>query len=66
MAGLQCKDCPYQYYDYDDEGNATSSYEYCHWVSRCPGDIAPCEEEEYFAYSEDSYDDVYEYEEADE
>lgn len=48
-----CTNCPYYYYEYDDEGNAISDREYCHWTVYWPGDFAPCEEDEYEQYFED-------------
>lgn len=39
MENLTCENCGY-FWKEDDEERAT-----CHWVSRCPNDFAPCEEE---------------------
>lgn len=34
---MRCSDCPYFWYDEYEE------MEICHWESRCPGDLPPCE-----------------------
>lgn len=44
---MECKDCCYFWYDYNDEGDCISERAYCHWASRCPGDVPPCEEDDY-------------------
>lgn len=36
-----CKDCCYFWKDENEE------YPGCHFVDRCPGDKAPCEEEDW-------------------
>lgn len=43
---MTCIDCCYFWREEDEESRC------CHWESRCPGDIPPCEEEE----EEDVYD----------
>lgn len=39
---MLCKDCAYCWQE------EYESYPDCHWEMRCPGDIAPCEEEDYY------------------
>lgn len=57
---LECKDCPYCWYDYDEKtGEAISSFPRCHWVPRCPDDFAPCEE----SWPDEDYDQYVEYNE---
>ena len=34
---MRCVDCCYWWREGDE------NHEYCHWVSRCPGDLAPCD-----------------------
>ena len=38
---MKCKDCCYCWQDEDDD------FPRCHWEIRCPGDIPPCEEEDW-------------------
>lgn len=38
---MQCKDCAYQWREAGDP------YPVCHWESRCPGDVPPCEDDYY-------------------
>ena len=39
---MKCADCAYYWKeDYEDRPQ-------CHWESRCPGDMAPCDEEDYY------------------
>lgn len=38
---MKCTDCPYFWKDEIDK------YPHCHWIARCPDDIAPCEEDYY-------------------
>ena len=45
---MKCADCAYYWKEEDER------YAGCHWTIRCPGDIPPCEEEEY------DYDESYE------
>lgn len=42
---LTCKECIYWNWakDFPDEGYSNG----CNWQSRCPGDVPPCEEEDY-------------------
>lgn len=47
MKNLECKECPYCWHDLDENGDVISRFPYCHWESRCPGDLPPCEEEDY-------------------
>lgn len=47
---LKCENCCYQWKDEDDR------WPCCHWESRCPGDVPPCEE-----YDEDEPDDDYDH-----
>lgn len=35
---LSCSECSYSWKDAEDD------IPFCHWRSRCPDDIAPCEE----------------------
>lgn len=44
---MKCADCCYFWREEDE------AFQTCHWESRCPGDIPPCEEEE----EEDVYED---------
>lgn len=44
---LKCCDCCYQWRE-DDE-----SYPCCHWESRAPGDVPPCEDD-YFEDNEEA------------
>lgn len=44
---MRCSDCPYFWYSEADEMLI------CHWVSRAPGDIPPCEQED--DYEEDDF-----------
>jgi hypothetical protein len=37
---MKCIDCCYCWKDEDDK------YPCCHWASKCPDDIPPCEDEE--------------------
>ena len=37
---MKCVDCYYYWKNEDNE------YPCCHWASRCPDDIPPCEDEE--------------------
>lgn len=37
---MRCTDCCYYWKE------ETDNYPCCHWESRCPGDIPPCEDEE--------------------
>lgn len=49
---MKCCDCPYWYQERGD-------FPECNWISRCPGDCAPCEEEDYVEeenYMEDDED----------
>lgn len=43
---MECKYCNY-YWEDDNQ-----PYAMCHWTSRCPGDIPPCEEEDYDPYND--------------
>ena len=52
MKHLKCENCVYFW---KEEGECR---EHCHWTSRCPGDLAPCDEEE-------EEDDINDYEEPD-
>ena len=45
---MTCTDCCYFWREEGEESRC------CHWESRCPGDIPPCEEEE----EEDVYEDL--------
>ena len=45
---MTCIDCCYFWREEGEESRC------CHWESRCPGDIPPCEEEE----EEDVYEDL--------
>lgn len=38
---MMCHQCPYQWKE------EWEPVPICHWKSRCPGDIPPCEEDEY-------------------
>ena len=44
---MKCADCCYFWRSVNEE------FKFCHWESRCLGDIPPCEEEE----EEESYED---------
>lgn len=37
----ECKDCAYYWREEDED------YPCCHFVERCPGDYAPCEEPDF-------------------
>ena len=45
---MTCIDCCYFWREEGEESRC------CHWESRCPGDIPPCEEEE----EDDVYEDL--------
>lgn len=46
---ITCDTCPYYYMDAD--GNFDGYvHNYCHFVDRCPGDKAPCEESDENSY----------------
>lgn len=49
---MVCIDCNYQWKEEQDK------YPCCHWVEKAPGDIPPCEEED---YDFGDYNDVDEY-----
>lgn len=54
---MKCADCPYFWKeDWEDHPQ-------CHWVSRCPDDFPPCEEEDFASDEQgiDYYDDEYDY-----
>ena len=61
---LECKDCCY-FWKEDGE-----PWPGCHWEERCPGDLAPCEEDDYWDDEDDwEYyvtEDLYDYAEAEE
>lgn len=48
---LMCPDCPYEIL-------SDSGFPLCGWESKAPGDIPPCEDEDY-PYDEDVYEDYY-------
>lgn len=43
---MKCENCAYFWKEEDE------TREHCHWTSRCPGDLPPCEED----YQEEDYD----------
>lgn len=52
---MSCKDCPYYWREVEWDGSLggddgewvfVEDYPRCHWESRCPGDVPPCEEDE--------------------
>lgn len=44
---MECKNCGY-FWQEEHEERPT-----CHWQERCPGDIAPCEEDDYLEPEDD-------------
>ena len=50
MKHLNCKNCVYFWKEEDE------SHEQCHWEPRCPGDFAPCDEEDINEYEEPDYE----------
>lgn len=46
---MSCVDCAYFWREENED------YSCCHWQSRCPDDMAPCEYEDDY---EDSYNDI--------
>ena len=52
---LKCEDCGYYW---KEEGER---YAGCHWESRCPGDIAPCDEDEYSLWGIEEDGDIDDY-----
>ena len=47
---LKCPDCGYHWKEEWED------YPSCHWESRCPGDVAPCDEEPYYEEDNDEED----------
>ena len=47
---MRCSDCCYFWKDEDEE------YPSCHWESRAPGDVPPCEYEENNGYDKGDYE----------
>lgn len=39
---MRCEDCAYFWQDRGEDRS------YCHWQIRCAGDVAPCEEEDFY------------------
>lgn len=56
---MRCSDCCYFWKDEDEE------YPSCHWESRAPGDVPPCEYEENNGYDEGDYEEDDESEDVD-
>ena len=51
---FSCKECPYFWANEEDD------YPHCNFVERCPGDMAPCEYDEYdYDEYEADYDEEY-------
>lgn len=47
---MKCKDCNYWYADEDEE----YGFAYCHFDTRTPGYLAPCEDDDLYDVLDDS------------